>query len=230
MNNLHSTGDDSKYNIYNMIRILSNLKVGLKISHINAQSLYKKIDEFRYIFQNSKIDIICVSETWFRPEICDNVYNLQDYKLYRADRPSHAGGVAIYVKNNIKCNVINRSGPTDKIEFILLEISNGIEKLLLGNVYRPHRNIDLGPLITMLSSISLNYNNILISGDFNSNLFKENILLQEMQSIGLCSVNNDIPTHHSATVNTLLDLFSQIMYQKSYCMTNCRPQSFQNMT
>lgn len=204
---MHSFGTDSKYNTYSMIRVLSNIKSGLKISHINAQSLNGKIDEFRYIFENSNVDIICVSETWFRSDICDNIYNMTNYKLYRADRASHAGGVAIYVRKSIKCNVITQSGIDDKIEYLFLEISNGTEKLLLGNVYRPHRYVDFNPLITMLATISLNYNDILISGDFNSNILQEKTLLREMQTIGLNSVNNEIPTHYSSTVNTLLDLF-----------------------
>jgi len=47
-----------------IIRILAKQKPGLKIIHLNAQSL-AKIEEFRFLFINSNIDVICVSETWF---------------------------------------------------------------------------------------------------------------------------------------------------------------------
>lgn len=207
MNNSNNSGFDFKYNTFSMIRILNKLKCGLKIAHINAQSLHGKMDEFQYIFENSKVDIICVSETWFKPEISDRIYNLHDYHLYRSDRLSHAGGVAIYVHNHIKCRTVCKSEPNDKIEFILLEISNGFEKVLIGNVYRPHHTIDFSPLISIISLISLNYKNIIISGDFNSNLLREKLLLHELQSIGLNSVNTNAPTHFTATSQTLLDLF-----------------------
>lgn len=190
-----------------MLRILSKAKKGLKVCHINAQSLNKKIDEFRYLFENSGVDVICVSETWFRPEISDATYRMNDFKLYRSDRISHAGGVAIYIRKNIKCKMVSRSASNDAIEFLLLELSNGVEKLLLGNVYRPHRDIDIAPLITMLSTITLNYDNVLLSGDFNSDLISESILSDEMQSLGMFPANNDIPTHFTSTASTLLDLF-----------------------
>lgn len=64
----------------------------------------RKADEFRFIFENSNIDSICVSETWFQPFTNNNAVNIEGYKLYRVDRNSdktRGGGVAIYLKN---CN------------------------------------------------------------------------------------------------------------------------------
>lgn len=78
--------NSSKDNTFNMIRILSRQKSGLKIVHLNAQSLNNKIDEFRYIFISSMVDIICVSETWFHSRVQDSIYSLPGYTLYRADR------------------------------------------------------------------------------------------------------------------------------------------------
>lgn len=74
-------GVGSKENLYNMIRIFSKITSGLKIYHINAQSLNNKMDEFRFIFEESDIDILCVSESWFYPEIQDTFYDLSGYRL-----------------------------------------------------------------------------------------------------------------------------------------------------
>lgn len=207
LNVISENGSDSNDKTFTMIRVLANITKGLKVTHINAQSLHCKIDEFRYVFENSNIDVICVSETWFRYNTTDNVYELQGYRLFRADRIKHAGGVAIYVKNGIKCKVIKKSECGDETEHIFLEISNGLEKILLGNIYRPNRYINIAPLISSLSTLTLNYSNILISGDFNSNILVEKSLTDEMLAIGLKPVNSSIPTHFSATVNTLLDIF-----------------------
>lgn len=75
-----------------MIRVLARRKSGLKIVHINAQSLNNKMDEFRYNFSLSGVDIICVSETWFHPNIQDSIYDVPGYNLFRADRRTN--GVA----------------------------------------------------------------------------------------------------------------------------------------
>ncbi|XP_059217675.1 uncharacterized protein LOC131994805 [Stomoxys calcitrans] len=202
----YDNGWSSKCNTHAMIRVLSSATSGLKVVHINAQSLNKKIDEFRYIFQNSCVDIICVSETWFRNDILSQAFNIPGYRLYRADREGHAGGVAIYVINHMKSRVIDKSTQGNSIEYMFLELESGSEKMLIGNVYRPHRNVDIMPLISILSTITLEYENIAITGDFNSNILHEQFLVDEMQSIGLTLVNSTTPTHFTASSNTLLDL------------------------
>ena len=52
-------------NAKTIVRLLTKKTRKLNICHINSQSLMKKIDEFRDMFDKSGIDIICVSETWF---------------------------------------------------------------------------------------------------------------------------------------------------------------------
>lgn len=58
----------------------SNQKSGLKMAHINAQSLNNKMDELRHTFIKTEIDIICVSESWFYPDN-DNIYSATGYKM-----------------------------------------------------------------------------------------------------------------------------------------------------
>ena len=65
-----------------------------------------KIKEFRYIFDESGVDIVCVSETWFKPGMPDNLYQLKGYKILRADRISHAGGVEFLHDNSVTYNNI----------------------------------------------------------------------------------------------------------------------------
>ena len=71
-----------------------------------------KIDEFRYIFEESGVDIVCVSETCFKPVMPDNLYQLRGYTILRADGISHVGGAAIFIKSNIHHNIILKS-PND---------------------------------------------------------------------------------------------------------------------
>lgn len=197
-----------------MIRIFTKIKSGLNVVHINAQSLKNKIEEFRYIFECSNVDVVCVSETWFSTIINNEYYKLRGYKLFRADRQlkngkkdKKGGGVAIYVKNTIQCKLITKSKLGEKVEFLFLELCNNNEKLLLGNVYRPNKNINTEALFLELSNISVGYENILISGDFNCNTLVDSTLTDEMKFIGLDLVNTTIPTHFSSRSSSLLDLF-----------------------
>jgi hypothetical protein len=49
-------------------------KSALMIS--NVMSLVPKIDELREVIHNSDVEIVCITETWLRDHIDDNVVNL----------------------------------------------------------------------------------------------------------------------------------------------------------
>lgn len=205
----------SNSNAYTIVRLLSRNKNGLRICHINAQSLVHKIDELNYIFKDSGVDIICISETWFSSNMPDSLFILNGFKLIRADRLSHAGGVAIYVKSNISFKFICKSPNESEIEYLFIELSSRDSRALIGTVYRPKRSINISPFIEFLNDLSLRYDNIVIAGDFNSNLLQESSLMLEMSSLGLYSCNNCVPTHFSNSCNTLLDLFFVCELSKS---------------
>ena len=113
-----------------------------------------------------------------------NLFNIQGYKLFRSDRLSHAGGVAIYVRSNISVKFISKSPVNNLIEYLFLELSSGASKLLLGSVYRPYRSVDISEFIEYLHDISLGFNNIIIVDDFNSNRFEEYYLSSNMSLKG----------------------------------------------
>ena len=87
----------------------------LSISHINIQSLYphdpqeitghtrRKINEIETTLINDLgIDIVCLSETWLKPEITDNDIDITGFKIHRKDRiDTRAGGVGIYINNHL---------------------------------------------------------------------------------------------------------------------------------
>lgn len=117
----------------NMIRILANYKKGLRVVHINAQSINNKADEFKFVFENSGIDVVCVSETWLSESTSDSFICPYGFKVFRCDRVSHGGGVAIFVRKGISCKVCCKSTEPG-IEFIFIEILSFGRKLLVGCV------------------------------------------------------------------------------------------------
>lgn len=94
-----------------LLNILCKQSEGVRVCHLNAQSLSKtKLDEFRRLFVGSSVDVICVSETWFNPDVRDEVYSLHGYKLFRGDRHDRVGGgVAIYIRKSLAPKLIYNS-------------------------------------------------------------------------------------------------------------------------
>lgn len=64
---------------------------------MNIRSLLPKIDLIRVWITQYKPDILTFSETWLHSKINDNEIKLDNYMLYRADRGTRGGGVAIYI-------------------------------------------------------------------------------------------------------------------------------------
>ena len=145
-----------------------------------------------------------------------NLYQLKGYKILRADRISHAGGAAIFIKSNIHHNIILKSPNDSDMEYLFIEISAADSKILIGTVYRPKKTIAITTLVEFLHDNSVTYNNIVIAGDLNSNLLTETSLKADFASLGLYPCNTVVPTHFTSTCNTLLDLF--IVNDLSKCL------------
>ncbi|XP_075157688.1 uncharacterized protein LOC142230955 [Haematobia irritans] len=193
--------------VNNVIRILGKQKPGIHMCHINAQSLANKMDEFRYIFEQSGVDIICVSETWFNSSISDNLVRTYGYTALRNDRCSVGGGVAIYIKNHFWHKVICKSMHNDIVEYIFIELMFNGRKSLVGCIYRPNKNIPFDSLLTVLTNITVHYDDILLAGDLNSNLLCDTRLADCLESIGLYTINRTNPTHFTSSSSSLLDIF-----------------------
>lgn len=205
MSNIRAVSDfvQSRNSTFDMVKILCNQRKGLSVCHINAQSLTKKLDEFRYIFENSHVDIICVSEAWFWPDYSDEFVSLNGYKLFRDDRPCLGGGVVLYIRKNIKCSVKFKSEPGDRLEYIFVDVYINTIKSLIGVIYKPHRSVDMSYLFEQIANASSMYSDVIITG----NVLMDNSQLNNFLSVGLSPVNNSTPTHFTSTSSTLLDVF-----------------------
>jgi len=192
-----------------MFIVLGNQRTGHRVCHINAQSLVNKIEEFRYLFVNSNMDVICLSETWCSSYVSDSLVECSGYDLFRSDRGSHAGGVAINVSKRLNAKFVYKYPSDISVEWIFVKITNTLysSKTLMGCVYGSNRFIDYRNLIDLLSSIYIPYSDVILAGNFNSNILKENKLPDDIESIGLNLVNLSVPTHFSNHCKTLLDLF-----------------------
>lgn len=189
----------------------------LSVCCMNSQSIcarkLTKLDELRNIAYISKVDVMCVCESWLKMEIPNDVLEIDGYKIIRCDRKGRiGGGILLYVKNFLNCKVIISSHVIDNAptEFIFVEVSVNHESLLMGFIYNTPNSDCSQLMIDLLSRSNLQHEHMIIMGDFNTNLLDLNSsntrrFLKCLQSLSLKPVG-EIPTHFHRTGASLIDL------------------------
>ena len=80
-------------------------KKGLNIMHLNIHYLYSKLDEIKILLsQQPNIDILCFCDTFLNDQFSDDELSLENYQLFRKDRKTNGGGLAVYIKSNLLHN------------------------------------------------------------------------------------------------------------------------------
>ena len=109
---------------------------------LNGRSLYNKVDELQEtlrLLQNPPV-VICVTESWCVTYEPDSLYALQQYSLFRRDRPDRpGGGVLVYVHTSQVSEATRMRELETAKEDIWLKITvyNSPTPLLLCATYRP---------------------------------------------------------------------------------------------
>ena len=105
-NNIKMKHCNTKTEIYNRKQ-----NKGVKIGHLNIRSLLKKIDEIKILIHQNSFDILAISETWLSDKIPNELVNIPGFNVYRNDRPSHGGGVLIYIYRRLYLTHIVQISP-----------------------------------------------------------------------------------------------------------------------
>ena len=167
-----------------------------------------KLSILFYILITYNFDIFVVSETWLSSDMFDNEIMPPGYCVYRNDRSSRGGGVAIYVKLSCPSSLLFSQ---DSFEGIYILISSSLD---ISCVYVPPAS-DFSYILALLDFITnLKIKHChLVLGDFNmpdicwdsmtaksvgSNLFCEAIL-----NINLCQLVRE-PTHIKGNILDLV--------------------------
>ena len=91
-----------------------------------------------YLLPNNP-DIICLSESRINQTLLINI-DVPNYRLYRDDSPTRAGGVAVYVNNNISVEIMSKLILNiDECENIWLKLIQ--TDLVISAIYRYPKNI-----------------------------------------------------------------------------------------
>jgi len=84
----------------------------------NIRSLCNKQNDFALFLAVESPDVVCVTETWLHADIPDSLLCCKGYNVIRCDRNGRGGGVAMFVRNNIKFSPVDISS-----EFSMLELT-----------------------------------------------------------------------------------------------------------
>lgn len=107
------------------------------------------------------IDICMIAETYLKEH---HNFNLSGYKIYRNDRTSHAGGVALAIKANIPHKTIE-IGAIRSIENISIQINCLGKSIILTTAYSPKYTKNF---TADLLNLMPDNHEFLILGDFNA--------------------------------------------------------------
>ena len=179
--------------------------------YFNCRSILPKIDELAALCSTNNPDIVCLVETWLCGNILNNELYIPNYSIIRHDRNRHGGGVAIYIHNSIKYQIL-MTGPAN-LELLVVSLFRNNFKLCLGVFYRPpsssHYIFDT--LCDALFTIDQShFSNFVLVGDFNVNFDSSHPLYSHlsdfMVSFSLSQIVES-PTHYSHSGQpSLIDL------------------------
>ena len=156
------------------LEIIGNSK-GLKIIHVNARSLFNKLDELKYNLKG--FDIIVFTETWLNSSVDDSLLKWDNYQLVRLDREqvrnNRGGGVCVYIRSSIKFEIMQDFNEMldNNIEFVYIVLKPPMQKPIhLFGIYRPPdgKSVDFTQhIVRMLNQIDRYRSETILIGDFN---------------------------------------------------------------
>jgi len=192
--------------------IASNYATKLKMAHLNAQSLCDVAhqSEFLEIFSNGELDIITVSETWFKDT---TRFVLPGYNMFNVNRKErNGGGVAVFIKVDYNAKLLTVSnGEFDKPEYIFLDILIGSVKILFCGIYRRPKAGFLNLFVDEFYKHVTNYKYCFVCGDINAGfgrggedtrMITEVLKLCDLQCVPFQ------PTFHTAHCDSNLDIIA----------------------
>ena len=182
--------DDSFHSISslrdNLISAFSDKAKNFNVVHLNAQSIPAHFPDMLANFDVDGIHAILISETWLKSCHPSVSYSLPGFRLIRHDRVARGGGgVAIYLRSHIPFNIISTSDEQcQPTEHLFVEVTLSHTKILLGVFYSPSLLINyFSSLEDMLENLSPIYNHIMILGDFNTCLLKNDARSMRLKDI-----------------------------------------------
>ena len=129
--------------VYREISVAMFLKIQTDYLRVitRSNSLVPKMIELQGVVDVNLPGFVSITETWLSPAVPDSAVHLSNYILFRRDRPTHAGGVCIFVDAEIPCSCL-RAFESPEVESIWvkarpLRLPRQVSMILVGTVYHP---------------------------------------------------------------------------------------------
>ena len=153
------------------VRVQTDCK-SINVSVLNLQSACNKVDQISDFIQESRSDILFLSETWISENnnhTCDQFTPL-GYTTHHIPRKGRqGGGVAIVTNNALRGNPI-KIAEYHSFEHAIVRIKSKDSYITAVTLYRPPGHVSqqfLTEFTELLETISLSKDRVLVCGDFN---------------------------------------------------------------
>jgi exonuclease III len=187
---------------------------GIRIGHLNINSIRNKIDELRIFLMQYSFDVCGITETKLQHQDDSLNYNINGYHLQRFDRTTRqGGGSALYIKEDMKYIQLNYDVkfPVESEVNLIQLFPEHRKPIIVILIYHPPNNC-AKQFILSLQSLLLNVENdkvdFTIIGDLNVNLLVSDVhsrsLTSTVSSYGLTQLISE-PTRVTIHGNTLLN-------------------------
>ena len=164
------------------------------VLNINPRSVYNKINNLKTYITENEIDLVCISESWERPEeTLDKIINIENYVVISNvhQRKNHGGRPAIVVNEerfnveNITNSLIDIPWGVEAVWCIITPKNSGnnslIKKIVVVSIYcKPNSR----KKTVLLDHIALTYHTI--SSKYGSNVYW--IICGDMNDLKLDSI------------------------------------------
>jgi len=178
------------------------------LGHLNVNSLGPKIDEVQEMLHECKLDLLVLSETKLDGSYKQELLDMAGYSCARQDKRSNSGGLLVYISNDIPYSAGSMNICNDEIECISIELNISEEKILLLGMYK---NPKMDPVLfkryfeeTCEKALD-SFENIIILGDLNFNMFLKNMLSTLIPTYNLTNMIKE-PTCNKSSHPTLIDV------------------------
>jgi len=147
----------------------------LIFGHINLNSLRNKFQPFKTLIEG-KCDIILLSEIKLDSSFPAHQFDIEGYSSFRLDRDARGGGILLYVREDIPSKLLKKHNIHPEFEGFFIELNFKKNKWICACGYNPTKeNISsfLNHMSKGLDAYLGDYDNIVVIGDFNSEVQEE---------------------------------------------------------
>lgn len=146
------------------------------VRSLNSQYVF---DELSHLAHHHKVGFVALTETWLKQTTLDCERAIASFTLFRYDRVTVGGGVALYVADTYTSHVVQLFDPgilakwsTDLgLEILTVKTGNHITELLISVIYRSpsfDNHSQLRDVLSVISHYCSTHDlDSLILGDFN---------------------------------------------------------------